>query len=123
MDQRQGPRRVRPRRGHGVVFLRRREEDCELLRGRRPGFLHEAAAFYDNVTRNGIVVGSVTHDTWKSGVYYAGSNGKLDAMNVFGGAVDKTLTHDVLPHGKVRGASVASPVMFVGYAADWRDAM
>ncbi len=87
------------------------------------GTSYEAAAFYDNVTRNGIVVGSVTHDTWKSGVYYAGSNGKLDAMNVFGGAVDKTLTHDVLPHGKVSGTSVASPVMFVGYASDWRDAM
>src|SRR5262249_40389061 len=56
------------------------------------GTSYEAAAFYDNVSRNGIVVGSITHDTWKSGVYFAGSNGKLDAMNVFGGAVDKAWT-------------------------------
>ena len=30
---------------------------------------YEVAAFYDNTTRAGLVVGSVTHDTWKSGVY------------------------------------------------------
>src|SRR6516162_1729585 len=26
---------------------------------------YEAAAFFDNITRNGLVVGSVTHDAWK----------------------------------------------------------
>jgi hypothetical protein len=87
------------------------------------GTSFEAAAFYDNVTRNGVVVGSVTHDTWKTGVYYSGSNGKLDALNVFGGAVDPTWTHDPLPHGMVSGSTLVSPVMFVGYAPDWRDAM
>ena len=87
------------------------------------GTSFEAAAFYDNDTRNGIVVGSVTHDTWKSGVYYSASNNKLDAMNVFGGANDATYTHDVVPHGMVSGAAVSSPTMFVGYAADWRTLM
>jgi hypothetical protein len=87
------------------------------------GTSFEAAAFYDNVTRNGIVVGSVTHDTWKTGIYYSGANNKLNALNVFGGASDHTWTRDVLPHGKVRGNVIASPVMFVGYAPDWRDLM
>ena len=87
------------------------------------GTSYEAAAFYDNVTRNGIVVGSVTHDTWKTGVYYSGASGKLDALHVFGGAVDATSTHDVVPHGKVGGSSIASPIVFVGYAPDWRDLM
>jgi alpha-galactosidase len=73
------------------------------------------------VTRNGIVVGSVTHDTWKTGVYYSGASGKLDALHVFGGAGDATSTHDVVPHGKVSGNSIASPIVFVGYAPDWRD--
>ena len=85
------------------------------------GTSFEAAAFYDNASRNGVVVGSVTHDTWKSGVYYSGSNNKLDALNVFGRAVDPTWTHDPLPHGMVTGSAIASPIMFVGYAADWRD--
>ena len=46
---------------------------------------YEVGAFYDNTTRNGLVVGSVTHDVWKSGVYFSGSNNKLNQMNVFGG--------------------------------------
>jgi len=87
------------------------------------GTSYEAAALYDNVTRNGIVVGSVTHDTWKTGVYYSGASGKFDALNVFGGAVDATWTHDVVPHGKVSGNSIASPIVFVGFAPDWRDLM
>ena len=85
------------------------------------GTSFNAAAFYDNTSRNGIVVGAITHDTWKTGVYYSGSNNKLDALNVFGGATDSTYTHDVLPHGKVTGDSLYSPFVFVGYDADWRD--
>jgi hypothetical protein len=87
------------------------------------GTSYEVAAIYDNVTRNGIVVGSVTHDTWKTGVFFVGSNGRLDAMNVFGGAVARDRTRDVLPHGKVTGSSISSPTVFVGYAPDWRDLM
>jgi alpha-galactosidase len=90
------------------------------------GVSFEVAAIYDNVTRNGIVVGSITHDTWKSGVYYSGSQNKLNAMNVFGGANDATYTRDVVPHGLVNGGvanKISSPVMFVGYAPDWRDLM
>ena len=34
------------------------------------GIGYEVGAFYDNTSRNGLVVGSVTHDTWKTGVYF-----------------------------------------------------
>jgi hypothetical protein len=85
------------------------------------GTSFEVLAVYDNTSRNGIVVGSVTHDTWKTGVYYSAGSTKLNAMNVFGGANDATWTHDVVPHGAVVGNSIASPVMFVGFGADWRD--
>jgi alpha-galactosidase len=87
------------------------------------GVSFEAAAFYDSATRNGIVVGSVLHDTWKTGVYYSGANGRLDALNVFGGATDPTWTHDVVPHGEVAGDVLYSPMVFVGYGPDWRDVM
>ncbi len=46
----------------------------------------EVGAFYDNTTRNGLVVGSVTHDIWKTGIFFVGANNKLNAMNVYGGA-------------------------------------
>ena len=91
------------------------------INGSDTGF--EAGAFYDNTTRNGLVVGSVTHDTWKSGVYWSGSGNKLNAMNVYGGANSATWTHDVMPHGSVTGNLIASPIMFVGFGPDWRTVM
>ncbi|MGC9940498.1 MAG: carbohydrate-binding protein [Verrucomicrobiota bacterium] len=78
---------------------------------------YEVGAFFDNTSRNGLVVGSVTHDTWKSGVYFNGANDKLNQMNVFGGA---TSPWDVMPHGFVSGNTISSPTMFVGFGDDWR---
>jgi hypothetical protein len=87
------------------------------------GTSYEVGAFYDNVSRNGLVVGSVTHDTWKSGVYWSGSNNKLNQMNVFGGAVSASVTWDTMPHGSVTGNSISSPTIFVGFGPDWRATM
>ena len=81
---------------------------------------YEVGAFYDNTTRNGLVVGSVTHDTWKSGVYFNGQNNKLIQMNVFGGA---TSPWDDMPHGYISGNTISSPTMFVGFGNDWRAVM
>ena len=81
---------------------------------------YEVAAFYDNTTRNGLVVGSVEHNTWKSGVYFYGANNKLNQMNVYGGA---PCPWDVMPHGSVTGSIVSSPTMFVGFGQDWRVTM
>ncbi len=83
---------------------------------------YEASAFYDNTTRNGLVVGSVTHDTWKTGVYFQGANNKLNVLNVFGGETSSD-TRDVLPHGLVTGNTISSPTVFVGFGADWRAVM
>lgn len=81
---------------------------------------YEVAAFYDNTTRNGLVAGSVEHDVWKSGIYFSGSNNKLNQMNVYGGA---PCPWDVSPHGSVTGNTISSPTMFVGFNDDWRVAM
>ncbi len=81
---------------------------------------YEVGAFYDNTTRNGLVVGSITHDTWKTGIFFSGSNNKLNLMNVFGGA---TSPWDVMAHGYVSGNTVSSPTIFVGFGADWRVTM
>jgi alpha-galactosidase len=83
---------------------------------------NEVAAFYDNVSRNGLVVGSVKHDIWKTGVYWSGSNNKLSQMNVFGG-VTNFWTWDVMPHGSVIGNTISSPTIFVGFNDDWRTEM
>jgi alpha-galactosidase len=84
---------------------------------------YEVGAFYDNVSRAGLVVGSVTHDVWKSGVFWSGANNALNQMNVFGGAVSSSVTWDVMPHGSVTGNVITSPTVFVGYGPDWRSVM
>ncbi|HEV2693455.1 MAG TPA: hypothetical protein VG347_11215 [Verrucomicrobiae bacterium] len=78
---------------------------------------HEVGAFYDNTSRNGLVIGSVTHDTWKTGIFFVGANNKLNALNVYGGA---TMSADTAPHGYVSGNTVSSPTLFVGFGPDWR---
>jgi hypothetical protein len=83
---------------------------------------NEVGAFYDNVSRNGLVVGSVTHDMWKTGIYWSGSNYKLNQLNVFGG-VTSYWTWDVIPHGFVSGSTISSPTIFVGFGNDWRTVM
>jgi len=83
---------------------------------------YEASAFYDNTTRNGLVVGSVTHDIWKTGVYFQGANNKLDVLNVFGGETSSD-TRDVMSHGLVTGNTISSPTVFVGFGEDWRATM
>jgi alpha-galactosidase len=86
------------------------------------GTSYETTAIFDNTSRNALVVGSITHDTWKTGIDYRGSNGKLDLLTVYGGASSK-VTQDNMPHGKVSGTTVLSPRIFVGYFEDWRDGM
>src|SRR5258708_33373533 len=80
---------------------------------------YEVSAFYDNTSRNGLVVGSVTHDTWKTGVYFQGASNRLNVLNVYGG-VTSSDTRDVEPHGLVKGDTISSPTVFVGFGTDWR---
>lgn len=94
--------------------------NAESINGSDTG--NEVGAFYDSVSRHGLVVGSVTHDTWKTGVYWSGSNYKLDKLNVFGG-VTSYWTWDVMAHGFVTGNTISSPTIFVGFGNDWRTMM
>ena len=84
------------------------------------GVSYEVGAFYDNTSRNGLVVGSVHHDVWKTGIYFYGVNNKLNQLNVYGGA---TVPADVMPHGSVTGNTISSPTVFVGFGSDWRQIM
>lgn len=84
---------------------------------------YEATAVYNGEKRSGLVVGSIDHDTWKSGIQLAGKeNHSVDSLVCFSGA-SSTLTRDVLPHGKVKGKTVCSARFFVGFFEDWRNGM
>jgi hypothetical protein len=87
----------------------------------------EVTAIYDDTMRQGIIIGSVTHDTWKTAIDVRTSHGRLANIDVYGGISEPTGvssdTHDVFPHGLVHGDKVISPRIFVGSFSDWRDGL
>jgi alpha-galactosidase len=98
------------------------------------GISYELSAVYDNASMSGIVMGSVSHDFWKTGIAYraAAVSGVLDSLKIFGGvatADDPARrkdyggmdgTHDHAPHGTMSGATVRSPLVYIAAAADVR---
>ncbi len=83
---------------------------------------YEVAAFFEEASGKGLVIGSVEHDVWKTGIRVCAENGRLVGCSLFGGVADEG-TRDNSPHGFVTGTDVRSPRMFVGRFADWRDGM
>ena len=80
---------------------------------------YEVTSVFDNEKRNGIVVGSVEHDHWKTGIDLSSVENKLSSLICYGGVANET-TRDVKPHGSLHGKSVKSPKIFLGYFDDWR---
>src|SRR5208337_1102009 len=64
---------------------------------------YEVSALYDNASREGMVIGSVEHDVWKTGIVSTTSSNAITGLEVYGGITSTNITHDVLPHGKVSG--------------------
>jgi alpha-galactosidase len=83
----------------------------------------EVGAFYENGSRKGLIVGSVEHMTWKTGVKTTGGGSKLSALEVWGGYSEAAVTRDTIPHGSISGSTIKSPKMFVGYFNDWRNGL
>ena len=100
------------------------------------GISYELMAVYDNTRLSGIVMGSVSHDFWKTGIAYraAGVSGVVDSLKLFGGVATaddparpadyggKDGTHDHALHGTMTGAIVRSPLIYIAAAADVRRA-
>ena len=93
----------------------------------RDSISFEVTAIFNGVTQEGMVLGSVTHDVWKSAIRLTGSplsQGHLSRLECFSG-VTHAATRDerngvLQPHGTVRGATVSSALMLVGLFDDWR---
>lgn len=80
---------------------------------------YEMTTIFNNSTRNGLVLGSVTHDTWKTGIDWKGSSNRLNELVVYGGAASD-VTRDTQPHGILTGAELSSPMIMVGAFSDYR---
>ncbi|MCU7695006.1 hypothetical protein ACFSPU_13400 [Haoranjiania flava] len=92
---------------------------------------YEFTSLYDYEKMNGIVLGNLSHNFWKTGIKYKTSKdtGNIDDLIVYGGASTEdnpTLpkefggydgTHDVVPHGTMKGEQISSPLVFICYDA------
>ncbi len=84
---------------------------------------YEVTALFNKASRNAIVLGSITHDHWKTGINVATSgNDTISSICAFGG-ITSYETRDYLPHGAVKGETVKSPRIMIGCFDDWRTGM
>jgi hypothetical protein len=87
----------------------------------------EVTSIYDNASREALVLGSITHDTWKTAIDVRADGGDITELDIYGGIASptgvRTDTHDTVPHGLVHGDDVVSPRIFIGSFKDWRDGL
>lgn len=84
---------------------------------------YEVSAIYSGDTRDGLIVGSVDHDHWKSAVEIsAGSYSSLKSFKAYCG-VSTSETRDLIPHGMLRGTNIKSARFYVDFNDDWRNGM
>ncbi|MDR0799659.1 MAG: hypothetical protein LBN18_07875, partial [Dysgonamonadaceae bacterium] len=85
---------------------------------------YEVGAFYNADTNEGLVIGSIEHILWKTGVRSTSNGSSLNSLEVFGGITttsgENGDTRDKIAHGAVKGTSVKSPKIYIGYSNDWR---
>jgi alpha-galactosidase len=82
----------------------------------------EVGTVYNNMSRTGIVAGSVEHGVWKTGVQFTGLGGS-NQVKVWAGYTQLAVTRDEVPHGLIKGDIIHSPRIMVGYFADWRNGL
>ena len=83
---------------------------------------YEVTALYSEGSRRGLIVGSIEHDTWKTGVATNTMTNIVYSMEIYGG-IATSLTRDHIPHGSVNMKKIKSPKIFIGYYDDWRDGL
>jgi alpha-galactosidase len=85
----------------------------------------EVTALYNTTGNNGMVIGSVEHNNWKTGIALKGATAQTAALSVIAGWTDSTGTRDRIPHGIVTSGDTlcASPKVYVWPGNDWRTGM
>lgn len=84
----------------------------------------EVTTLYNAPSGNALVVGSIEHTVWKTGVTASTkSSGEISSLKAFGGLSNNWTRDYDFPHGSLSGTKVSSPKIMVGYFSDWRDGM
>ena len=111
----------------GAQFLRAPFDNDDYAAFKRVGVnsvqeSHEMTALLNPGTGDALVIGSVTHDLWKTGLAWRGVGGRVHRFCAYGGAADEH-TRDTQPHGTVTGKSIASPTIFIGAFGNWTEGL
>ena len=84
----------------------------------------EVTGIYNNTNRDGLLIGSIEHSDWKTGVSITGSSSSAAAVSVIAGWTNPLITRDKRGHGwvGVGATSCASPKIMIAKNSDWRSA-
>lgn len=82
----------------------------------------EVTNIYNNTNRNGLVIGSLEHEKWKTGIKVSGGSASSAYVSVIAGWVHQSLTRDTRGHGwvNVGASSCPSPKIMIAADTDWR---
>lgn len=84
---------------------------------------YEVTALFRPDSRRGMILGSVTHKVWKTGIKVtSGQAGGALELELYGGAAGE-MTRDFQPHGYVKGTRVESPLVWLGFYEDYREGL
>ncbi len=117
---------------YGSYPLSRSATPTSMAAGRfaRDSISFEVTSIFNGETQQGLVIGSVEHDNWKSAVRLTGSplaQSFVTRLECFSGVTHAATRDEVdgylQPHGSLSGATVKSARMMVGYFDDWRTGM
>ncbi len=117
---------------YGSLPLSRPQSITSTSTGRfaRDTISFEVTSVFNGDSQQGLVIGSVEHDTWKSAIRMTGSasaQAYLAKLECYSGATHGVTRDEyegwLQPHGIVKGAKVKSARMMVGFFDDWRTGM
>jgi hypothetical protein len=71
----------------------------------------EVTAIYDNATRQSLILGSISHDTWKTAIEADAADGHLTDLDIYGG-ISHRLVYGRIHTTRWRMASFAALMWF-----------
>ncbi|QDW21499.1 T9SS type A sorting domain-containing protein [Flavobacterium sp. KBS0721] len=82
----------------------------------------EVTNIYNNTNRKGLVIGSLEHTKWKTGIAVSGGGASSAYVSVIAGWTKDDITRDKRGHGwvNVGQTSCASPKVLLNATDDWR---
>jgi len=83
----------------------------------------EVGGIYNTKKGDGLIIGSLEQNLWKSGIEYAKKSSSLCMINAFSGFSNEKITRDQMPHAAVEGSVISSSRFMVGYFPDWKSGM